>query len=224
VPSVGADLGSALDGPADRSPTSEVRSCGKSQGRSEIGPYVALVGYGSDATITGMLPRAPRRKRLRLPAYDYTGAGPYFVTVCTHRRECIFGTVVDYEMRPSAFGEIVAANWRELPSYYPGTQLDAFVVMPNHFHGILLLNQDGESNHRLPALMRAFKAFSTRAVNERRGHVGAALWQRGYYEHIIRNEASLERIRRYVVSNPAQWDLDEENPERRRDRTLPGRP
>lgn len=156
-----------------------------------------------------------RRKRLRLPAYDYTGVGPYFITVCTHGREILFGAVTDDEMRLNTVGDIVAATWRDLPSHYAGTQLDEFVVMPNHVHGILLINQDDESRHRLSELVRSFKSFSTRRVNEFRGTVGMALWQRGYYEHVIRNETSLEQIRRYVVSNPAMWGTDEENPHKR---------
>ena len=119
------------------------------------------------------------------------------------------------DARVAAFGDVVAACWQELPDHYPGTQLDEFVVMPNHVHGILLLNQDGESNDRLSELVRAFKAFSTRRVNAQRAKANEPLWQRGYYEHIVRNERSLEKPRAYVVSNPARWDLDEDNPQRR---------
>jgi putative transposase len=165
-------------------------------------------------------PRERRRKSLRLPDYDYSGAGPYFVTVCTYRRECSFGTITDHEMRPNALGDIVAACWRDLPVHYPATRLDEFVVMPNHVHGIVVLNQDDGSDDRLSELVRAFKAFSTRRINQLGASPelslgGRPVWQRGYYEHVIRTEASLAQIRRYVVSNPAQWGLDENNPERR---------
>ena len=156
-----------------------------------------------------------RRKRLRLPAYDYTGSGPYFVTTCTHGRRCIFGTIANGETQLNALGKIAALCWLDLPSHYPGTILDEFVVMPNHLHAILLLGQDGGATHALPEVIRGFKTFSARRINETRSTGGAPVWQRGYHERVIRNEDSLAEIRKYVVSNPATWDLDDENPERR---------
>jgi REP element-mobilizing transposase RayT len=115
-------------------------------------------------------------------------------------------------MHPNALGQIVEATWLELPAHFPATRLDAFVVMPNHVHGILLLNQAEASTDRLSILIRDFKSFSTRRINEFRGAKGEPIWQRGYYEHVVRDERALDRIRRYVLANPTQWHLDPDNP------------
>jgi len=162
-----------------------------------------------------------RRRPLRLRGYDYTRPGAYFVTVCAHRRACLFGRIVDGAMHPKVFGMIVEACWRALPEHYPHVGLDAFVLMPNHVHGILVLACDAVngrstgtvlSRHGLFEIVRAFKTFSSRRINELRRSRGVPVWQRGYYEHVIRNETSLRRIERYIETNPLRWDLDRENP------------
>ncbi len=163
----------------------------------------------------------PRRRSLRLRGYDYTRPGAYFVTVSTHRRACLFGHVVDEAMHPNAFGTVVEAGWRALPERYPQAQPGAFVVMPNHVHGVLVLGDDtvadrssptGRRRHGLPEIVRAFKAFSSRRINELRHGCGMPVGQLGYYEHVIRNEASLREIEDYIRSNPLRWSLDRENP------------
>jgi REP element-mobilizing transposase RayT len=105
--------------------------------------------------------------------------------------------------------------WDELPKNFPGIELDAFVVMPNHVHGIVVLKDAGAMN-RVPTIgeiVRAYKARCTRDINCLRGAQGQLLWQRNYYEHIIRNEFSLQEIREYIANNPAQWANDHENPD-----------
>lgn len=166
-----------------------------------------------------------RRRPLRLRGYDYTRPGAYFVTVCAHRRTCLFGRIVDGAMHPNAFGMIVEACWRalpELPEYYPHVGPDAFVVMPNHVHGILVLAHDAVngrstgtalSRHGLSEIVRAFKTFSSRRINDLRHGRGVPVWQRGFYEHVIRNETSLREIERYIETNPLRWNLDRENPQ-----------
>ncbi len=160
----------------------------------------------------------PRRRLLRLRDYDYTRPGAYFVTVCTRRRACLFGHIADGMMRPNTLGAIVETCWLTLPHHYPHARLDAFVVMPNHAHGILFLDDDAiarratSKRHGLSEIMRAFKTFSSRRVNALSNGSGARVWQRGYYEHIIRNETSLRRLRNYIETNPLRWDLDRENP------------
>lgn len=132
------------------------------------------------------------------------------------------GAVVDGNVGLSAHGEVVMTCWEELPAHYPHVGLDAFAVMPNHVHAILLLNAEADDDVRaglrpaltarrrgLPEIVRAFKSFSARRVNAARGSPGVPLWHRNYYEHIIRDEAELERIREYVVNNPAKWEMDE---------------
>jgi len=165
-----------------------------------------------------------RRRPIRLPEYDYTQAGAYFITLCTYKRKFLFGNVVDSEMRLNQAGQLVLAEWLALPRHYPHVSLDVFVVMPNHVHGIVILlhPQDVRTTagagsisirmHGLSEIVRALKTFSARRINASRSTSGTPLWQRGYYEHIIRTEESLNRIREYVVNNPIQWEYDRENP------------
>jgi putative transposase len=152
----------------------------------------------------------PRRRSLRLPGYDYSQAGAYFVTACTQNRLMLFGEVIDCDVRLNEMGTIVQQTWDDLPRHYHGIDLDAFIVMPNHVHGIIILADQSERRHAIPEIVRGFKTFSARRVNERVGKRGV-LWQRGYYEHVIRNEKALDRIRAYIANNPARWADDPEN-------------
>lgn len=162
-----------------------------------------------------------RRKAIRLRGYDYSQAGEYFVTICTKDREHIFGKIEGGRMLLNGFGEIVALCWNDLPNHYPCIQTDEFIVMPNHVHGIIVITESdpvGEGSepsptrrHPLSEIVRSFKTFSARRINECRGTPGVSVWQRNYFEHIIRNERSLERIREYIVSNPERWIADEDN-------------
>ena len=183
------------------------------------------------------------RRSIRLKGYDYRREGMYFVTIVVEDRAYLFGEVVDGEMRPNQFGRIVKATWNELPHHYRGVRCDAFVVMPNHIHGVIGLVDDegvgandvgaglkpargvvaGPNSVRaglkpaptrpgLPEIIRGFKTFSARRINELRETRGVPIWQRNYYEHIIRDEESLNRIRGYILNNPAQWAVDPENP------------
>jgi len=168
----------------------------------------------------------PRRRSLRLPGYDYSQAGAYFITACTHNRAMLFGDVIDGVVRLSEMGAIVQQAWDDLPTHYHGIDLDAFIVMPNHVHGIIVLADQSERRHANPEIVRGFKTFSARRVNERARigvHVEAGFkpalgprtrtirWQRGYYEHVVRNEKALDRIRAYIANNPARWADDPEN-------------
>lgn len=173
-----------------------------------------------------------RRKSIRLRGYDYSQAGAYFITVCTKDRKELLGTIRDGKMRASPIGRIVQACWAALPTHYPNVQLDAFVVMPNHVHGIIVILDDdpnrkqvgeglrpsptGKTRNRPPLseIVRAFKSFSARRINEQTARGGESFWQRGYYDHIIRHERSLERIRDYILTNPLRWQYDRENTSR----------
>ena len=170
-------------------------------------------------------PDIHHRRSIRLHSYDYSQAGAYFITLCTQKRECLFGDVVGDAMRLNDVGHRVQNVWDALPQHYSRVELDSFVVMPNHIHGIVVLNDagaqfiapnndDGAMN-RAPTIgeiIRAFKARCTHSVNQLRGTKGLSIWQRNYYEHIIRNESSLKEIREYIANNPAQWANDRENP------------
>jgi putative transposase len=149
----------------------------------------------------------PERRSTRLATYDYASAGPYFITACALDRRCLFGVVIDDEMRASRLGKLVAACWAEIPRHFPTVVLDAFVVMPNHLHGILWW---GGAGHAPPlhVVVGAFKSAASRAAGRR-------LWQRSFHDRVIRNEAELRVLRQYVIDNPLKWALDRENPSRR---------
>ncbi|MBI2918370.1 MAG: transposase [Chloroflexi bacterium] len=153
-------------------------------------------------------PGRHHRRSVRLPGYDYSEAGAYFVTIVVQDRACAFGDVVNGEMQPNNTGEIVRAEWLSLPARFASIRLDAFIVMPNHLHGIIVL-QDSPTP-TLEQIVRAFKAVATRQIHLSTNQGFA--WQRNYFEHVIRDEESLERIGEYIINNPVQWELDRENP------------
>jgi putative transposase len=193
------------------------------------------------------------RRSIRLDGYDYASAGAYFVTICTQDRTCVFGDVVDGQMRPNACGRIVQDELVRTPIVRPEMQMDVWVVMPNHVHVVVRIvgaygNTPGNGargdagahidtgayidtpvqmpqgaksgrafrspSHTIGAMVRGFKSATTARINTLRGTPGAAVWQRNYYEQIIRDEDSLNRVRAYVSANPARWltDRDNQNP------------
>ncbi|MBI5063165.1 MAG: transposase [Desulfatitalea sp.] len=186
-------------------------------------------------------PDRHRRRSIRLHGYDYSKAGAYFITVCTRRRLCLLGDIIDGEMRLNDAGKTVHTVWESLPEHYPNVKLDAFVIMPNHMHGIVWLVGAGfkpaptkpaptkpaitrpaitkpagttpaAKKHGLSEIVRDFKTFSARQINSIYNTAGTSFWQRNYYEHIIRDEESMNRIREYVSGNPAFWADYKENP------------
>lgn len=169
-------------------------------------------------------PELHHRRSIRLPTYDYASAGAYFVTAVAHRRRCLFGTITDGAVVLSPAGQAVADAWTALPERWPSIVLDAMVVMPNHVHAIVGLTRPfpspsvtdpGVPAAPLPSLadvMRAWKSASAVAANSALGRTGS-VWQRGYYEHVIRDDGELERIREYIEYNPLGWATDRENPD-----------
>lgn len=167
-----------------------------------------------------------RRRSIRLPHYDYAQRGVYFITLCVQHRRSLFGDVIDGSMVLKNLGEIVATEWRRTSEIRPNIVVDEFVVMPNHLHGLIVMEplRRGVSHtpggkFRSPAqtvgaIVRGFKGSTTRLINELQGTPGVMLWQRNYYEHIVRDDRELQRIREYIANNPAQWALDRENPEK----------
>jgi putative transposase len=184
------------------------------------------------------------RRSVRLKGYDYASPGAYLVTICAAERKCLFGQVVTDAMRPNAWGDVVAACWNQIPAHFPNVRLDAFVLMPNHLHGILIIENatDGRGTtsprardyasraptidpvdstgqrfgvltaQSLPTVIRSFKAAVTQRVRALASKPDLQIWQRNYHEHVIRNEESLNEIRRYIQQNPLRWSLDRENP------------
>jgi len=179
-------------------------------------------------------PQKHHRRSIRLKGYDYTQPGAYFVTLVTHDRACLFGEIVDGEMRLNEYGEIARAEWLQTAVVRPYVVLhpDELVVMPNHVHGIIWIVDDvdtvvGARRRRapttteqfgkpvpgsIPTIIRSFKSATAKRINALRRTPGMPVWQRNYYEHIIRGETSLQRIRAYIAANPQQWALDGENP------------
>jgi len=184
-----------------------------------------------------MKPERHRRRSIRLKGYNYSQAGAYFITICTQERECLFGQVIEGVMQLNEYGWIVHDEWVRTADVRPNVELDLFVVMPNHLHIIVVIHshdcgrgvlqyaptscagttENQTSRLRSPsqtigAIVRGFKSASTKRINELRKTPGAAVWQRNYFEHIIRDEESLHHIRQYIVENPLRWHLDRENP------------
>lgn len=164
------------------------------------------------------------RKSIRLKEYDYSSAGWYFVTICAQKRECVFGHVSKGDVILNRIGQIVMECWKWLPQQYQYVNLDEWVIMPNHLHGIIIINNDrGMGGSRtapttkikpLGALIGAFKTVSTKRIRQEYDCSEASFWQRNYYEHVIRNDADLLRIREYIINNPVNWETDEENHEK----------
>jgi len=161
---------------------------------------------------------------MRLRGYDYSRAGVYFVTMCTCQRECLPGEVVDGRMRLNAHGEIVKAEWLRTAEIRPEVELDGFMVMPNHLHGIVVVSGRGarpcapttgplfRRPRSLGSLVAGFKSASTKRINAVRAAAGSAVWQRNYHDRIVRNKRELRAIRQYIRRNPAHWPDDPENP------------
>ena len=173
------------------------------------------------------------RRSIRLKEYDYSQDGYYYVTICTRNRECWFGDIVNGEMKLSDIGKIVEQYWIEITKHFDNTLLDVFVMMPNHLHGIVVIENSFKDRDRvnrcrgvacnaptnvspkpksLPTIIRSFKSAVTNWCN--RHNFSYFQWQRNYYEHIIRNENELNKIQEYIINNPLQWGLDENNPNR----------
>ncbi len=177
-------------------------------------------------------PDKHHRRSIRLRGYDYARPGAYFVTICTQHRECLFGKIIDGQMIMNEAGRMIMRWWQELPRKFPSVDTDAYVVMPNHFHGIILvgaalcgrpeLKLSGHPRRGAPTLCDIMDWFKTMTTNEYiravRDHgwppFPGRLWQRNYYEHIIRNEQELNEIRTYIFENPLKWELDENHPNR----------
>jgi putative transposase len=175
-----------------------------------------------------------QRRSLRLQEYDYSQEGAYFVTICTHKKMSLF------EKEP--ISAIVEKCWLEIPSHFPNVQLDEWVIMPNHMHGILIITDKckdatyfttsisnvrrgdpmgrpyirphGPAPDSIGTIIGQFKSIVTKRINKLRQTPGVRLSQRNYYEHVIHNETDLNDIRQYILDNPVKWDMDENNPDR----------
>ena len=162
------------------------------------------------------------RKANRLKDYDYSQNGFYFVTICTKNRKEYFGKINDGEMVLNDYGEIANQLWLEIPDHFEDIILDESVIMPNHLHGIIIIDsdeepvgnrhacslQEGRQYQKLPVVMGSYKSAVTREINQIHNEFN---WQKSFYDHIIRNDKSLHRIRKQIHYNPLKWDYDQEN-------------
>lgn len=176
------------------------------------------------------------RQSLRLKDSDYSQTGAYFVTICTNNRQWLFGEIRQGEMVLSAIGRLVSAQWQQIPYRFAGLELGAWIVMPNHIHGILIITRSGEASNlitpvlqetadrkTLPtqprgtapgsvgAIIQNYKSITSRKISRQNESMRAAIWQRNYYEHIIRNEREFRAISEYIIANPHNWEHDMEN-------------
>ena len=174
------------------------------------------------------------RQHTRLPSFDYRSSHAYFVTICVRDRLCVFGEVADDAMKLSRRGVVARDCWLDIPRHHPHVTLDAFIVMPNHVHGVLLFEGDppvvatpaspltsipknyrptGPASGSLGAVIGSYKSAVTRTINRLRPGAATDLWQQNFYEHVIRNDYALNRIREYMGMNPERWARDRENPD-----------
>ncbi|HEY64384.1 MAG TPA: hypothetical protein G4O02_07405 [Caldilineae bacterium] len=181
-------------------------------------------------------PERHHRRSIRLKGYDYSQPGAYFITIVTQNRECLFGEIMDGQIRLNDAGRMIERWWLELNHKFPTIHTDVYVVMPNHFHGIVIVvgadlrvrpdedasrwNAHSGGTHAgvpLPAVVQWFKTMTTNEYIRGVKTLGwppfpRRLWQRNYYEHIIRNDQEWDRIRTYIANNPLHWERDRENP------------
>ncbi len=169
-------------------------------------------------------PAQHHRRSIRARGYDYSKPGAYFVTICVNQHECLFGEVIGEAVQLNECGKIVWDEWTKTPTLRPDIDLDVFVVMPNHLHGILIITDRRRGvlqyaptfrspSQTIGALVRGFKSAVTKRINEMRNTPGVAIWQRNYYDHIVRNDDDLLRCRQYILDNPLKWELDENHPD-----------
>ena len=166
----------------------------------------------------------------RLKNCDYGSSGYYFVTICVKNSECVFGNVDDNKMILSEIGKTAEKFWLEIPAHFPFVKLDEFIIMPNHIHGIIIIdnhrdvacNVSTRTNNKimsiispkrgsLSTVIRSYKSNCTKTINKIQNKFNFQ-WQPRFYDHIIRDEKSLHNIRKYIMHNPLNWDTDEENP------------
>jgi putative transposase len=179
-------------------------------------------------------PEIHHRRSIRLKGYDYSQNGAYFITLCVQDRNPIFGRIVNGEMQLNEFGAIARDEWQKTADMRKNIEMDEFIVMPNHFHGIIVIDdgingtgtlqraptaptreQFGKpTSNTIPTIIRGFKAAVTKQINTIQINAGVynmpeRIWQKNYYEHVIRNETSLNKIREYIMSNPLNWKEDD---------------
>ena len=171
-----------------------------------------------------MFMKYKQKKQYRLSAYDYSQEGGYFVTICTKDKQIYFGDVVDGCMKLSRIGEIAKQFWLQIPIHFKSVVLDEFVIMPNHIHGIILITDRRNVPRHVPTtgIRPLAKDSLSSIINHYKGNVRRWCnkngfepfsWQPRFYDHVIRDEKSLSKIRQYITNNPPKWEIDKNNVE-----------
>ncbi len=170
-------------------------------------------------------PTVHHRRSIRLSGFDYSQSGSYFVTLVVQGRACIFGDISNNKINHSLIGQCVDANLQLLPNHFP-IVLNRWVVMPNHIHVLLSIDNKNKSSNpdsfieetrqpsgtqpqSLGAIIQNFKSVSTRRIHAIQGNIQDSIWQRNYYEHVVRDQNDFDRIEDYIKKNPADWDSDD---------------
>ena len=174
----------------------------------------------------------PRRRTIRFQAFDYSQAACYFVTICSKDNRCIFGHVVDTKMQLNSLGTIVEECLVAVPLHFNNTEIPVHSIMPNHLHAIVVLRANAStvgpakaSNKRaeafaapvigsIPTIVRSFKSAVTRAARAALREPSLDVWQRNYFERVIRSDDEFRKTWQYICENPARWDFDPENPQK----------
>jgi putative transposase len=183
-------------------------------------------------------PNIHHRQSIRITNHDYSQSGAYFITVCTHQRAHMFGEIIDGRMVLNGAGLIVQNCWHKISTHFSMAFMDEWVIMPNHMHGIIVINNVGaihespnekprniraihesplqmtiiaRRNMIIPKLIGRFKMQAAKQINTRRNTPGIPIWQRNYWERIIRDEHEMQSVRQYICNNPAQWPQDDLN-------------
>jgi len=155
----------------------------------------------------------PQRKKLRLKEFDYSLNFYYFVTICMDDRTEFFSEIRNEQSFLTRYGKIVNEIWNSLPKYHP-CEIDEFIIMPDHIHGIIILdNKNNSSRKNLSTIIQRFKTFTTKKINELLDEKNKFHWQKSFYDRIIRNERELYLIRNYIQLNPLNWQLEKNLPE-----------
>ena len=169
-------------------------------------------------------PETHSRRSVRLKEYDYSQPGAYFVTVCSWLRGFIFGEIINGKMELNEYGMVLKQEWLNINNGRNNIDLDQFVVIPNHMHGIVVINPGGvlqyapadnalrSPSQTIGSIIRKYKSTTTRQINIIRSTPGMPVWQRNYFEHILRNEIELNNIWKYIRNNPVRWAFDKDNP------------
>jgi len=159
---------------------------------------------------------------MRHPDADYSDPGAYFLTICTQNRDSLFGNVVQGEMILNQLGNIVWEVWKTLPERYANVSIDVAVVMPDHFHGIVIIHEidpvgeihefpllrDTRRRMTIPLIVGYLKMNTSKQINQIRNTPGHAVWQRNYFDKILRDDRDYEELSTYILTNPMRWGLD----------------